>query len=66
MHFGIVEKAVHDHEEERAMADDGDVFFRGWIASRPEEHKAVVGHGTFFVMVMDRFLDNPEVHPLEL
>lgn len=40
--------------------------FRGWIASRPEEHIAVVGHGTFFYMLIDRFLNNAEVHTLEL
>lgn len=61
----------HDASEKPFAIEPQDILmdrvkrFRGWIASRPEEHIAVVGHGTFFFMVMDRFLNNAEVHTLE-
>jgi broad specificity phosphatase PhoE len=40
--------------------------FRGWLASRPERRVAVVGHGTFFYMLIGRFLNNAEVATIEL
>lgn len=40
--------------------------FRGWLASRPERRIAVVGHGTFFYMLIGRFLNNAEVATIEL
>lgn len=40
--------------------------FRGWLASRPERHVVVVGHGTFFYMILGRFLANTEVAEMPL
>jgi len=40
--------------------------FQGWLASRPERRIAVVGHGTFFYMILGRFLDNAEVATIEV
>jgi broad specificity phosphatase PhoE len=53
-------------EEPHEMLLDRVDRFRGWLASRPERRIAVVGHGTFFYMLLGRFLNNAEVAELEL
>lgn len=53
-------------EEPHHMLQDRVDRFRGWLASRPERRIAVVGHGTFFYMLLGRFLNNAEVAELEL
>lgn len=40
--------------------------FRRWLAERPEQLIAVVGHGTFFSQLLGRFLGNCEVAVLDL
>ncbi|WP_417513825.1 histidine phosphatase family protein [Minwuia sp.] len=59
-HRGPFAEEPHDMLMERVNR------FRGWLASRPERRIAVVGHGTFFYMLLGRFLNNAEVAKLEL
>jgi broad specificity phosphatase PhoE len=40
--------------------------FRHWLASRPEQRIAVVGHGTFFYRLAGRDLANCELMPFEM
>lgn len=40
--------------------------FADWLAGRPEDLIAVVGHASFFYHLCGRSLANCEVHPLEL
>jgi broad specificity phosphatase PhoE len=40
--------------------------FRAWLAARPESHIAVVGHGTFFLHLTGRQLDNCEIATVEV
>lgn len=61
----------HDHdgpfaEEPQDQVMDRVHRFKGWLASRPERHIVVVGHGTFFWMLTGRFLNNAEVATLEI
>ncbi|WP_416899675.1 MAG: histidine phosphatase family protein [Minwuia sp.] len=59
-HHGPFAEEPHDELMQRVNR------FRGWLASRPERRIAVVGHGTFFYMLIGRFLNNAEVAKLEL
>lgn len=40
--------------------------FKGWIASRPEQDIAVVGHGMFFYHLTGTFLENAEVMTISM
>jgi broad specificity phosphatase PhoE len=64
----------HDAEEKEALGfaiEPEPVFmqrleaFRAWLAARPEQRIAVVGHGTFFFMLTGVQLANCEMLPFE-
>ncbi len=48
------------------LFEDRVAGFTSWLAQRPENLIAVVGHGTFFNRLLGRYLGNCEVAVLEL
>ncbi|SFG42346.1 histidine phosphatase family protein [Methylobacterium gossipiicola] len=54
------------HVEPRPLFDDRVTGFRDWLAARPEDTIAVVGHGTFFFHLTGVWLDNCETVELDL